>query len=200
MFLVKQVKRSQVASWDVVCKILLTYGDADRREEQLGKLKVQGWRVIKNANHEPNSLEIMNTVTQLVPEKHDDSTGGQPDLTGLTREELLSAIEELSANATPETIMELGKALNNGVTLANKTPLKAKPKRGSEKVDVAQLTSRFMVENPPGSTMFSEFMTAMAQPAAMEAFLVKWATSKMAEESASVVLSEASTFEELLGK
>ncbi len=198
MFVVKQVKRSQYASWDVVGKILITYGDADRQGEQLAKLKLEGWRVVKDANHKEQGLEIMNTVQQLVKDDHDDSLGKQPELDGLSRQEFLDAVESLTANATPETIVELGKALNNGVTLANKTPLKAKPKRGGDKLDFSALTSRFMAENPIGSEVCNGFMAAMAG-GKLEDFLTTWAQSKVDSETATPP-SGGQSFEELLAK
>lgn len=198
MFIVKQVKRAQYASWKVVQDILITYGDADRQAEHLSKLQLEGWRIVKAANGEKDGLEIMNTVSQLVPENHVDTTGGAPDLAGLTREELLAAIEGMTENVTPETIVELGKALNNGVTLANKTPLRAKPKRGGEKIDFSAMTSRFMEENPVGSDEFVKFMAAMSG-GKLEEFLTQWASSKVAAVSpVATPVTGGSTLEEIL--
>jgi hypothetical protein len=176
----------------VVDKVLLTYGDADRQAEQTNKLRLEGWRQVKDANHGNAGLEIMNVVTQLCSDTHDDVLGAQPDLTGLTRQDLLDAVDELTQNATPETIVELGKALNNGVTLANKTPLKVKPKRGGEMVDIEALSSRFMAECP---TRIPDLMAAMASKT-LKDFLVKWASSMVEAKPQ----TGAASFEELLAK
>lgn len=143
MFSVKKVRRIQTVSAKRLAEVLASYGDGDAQATQMKVWFADGWK----KDTEKGGLIRYPLVMQIVADNHDDTDGGVPDLTGINKDDICNAIDEMIPTDDTLVCAKVGGNLNNGCNLDERDTIQKKEK--SESIGtLASLRMAFILSNP----------------------------------------------------